>query len=131
MEFGLNPSKTFSGRVPQTIWKSLQGMSPVFWRVDATDHNVVWVAQVDDSEQEKPRRRLASRVHQVAVHDDAVVGGESSRTLETVRHLRLGGAAGRVASRVVAAAARHSQITVRRTEGKITTEHCVKKQSKN
>jgi len=81
---------------------------------------VVCVVQIDASEQEEPRRWVTIRVHQVAVHDDPVVGWEPSRTLETVRHLRLGGAAGWLTSPVVAATAWHSSVTVRRTEGRPT-----------
>jgi len=73
--------------------------------------------QVDASEQEKSRRRVESWLHKVAVHDDAVMGRESSRTLEAVRDFRLRGAAGWITARVVAATTRHSQITLRRTEG--------------
>ena len=79
-------------------------------------------AQVDDSEQAKPRRRRARRLHQVAVHDDPVVGREPAWPLETVRHPGLGRTAGRLAARVVAAAARHSQVALRRAEGKHSCE---------
>ena len=74
--------------------------------------------QVDVAEQEEPRRRVESRLHQVAVHDDPVVGGESTRTLEALRHPGLWRASGRLTSRVVASTARHPYIALRRTEGK-------------
>jgi len=80
--------------------------------------------KVDASEQEKSRRRGSSRVHQVAVHDDTVLGREPSRTLEAVRHLRLWGAADWLTSRVVAVASRHSPIAVCWTEGKINGWIC-------
>lgn len=51
----------------------------------------------------------------MAVHDDSLLGGESTRNLETVRRLRLLGAAGGNPARVDPAPARDPPFPVRRS----------------